>query len=104
MISDVCLPRRVLEADTIVVSFGLENLNALAGRSSTLTNLEMIDCRKLEGTNHDKNLEIHVGRNSRIMKSILGSKDYHEQHSHLPGVAVDWIFFDICLGFFFGLM
>ena len=35
------------------------------------------------GTDRDKKLEIHVGRNSRIMKSILGSKDYHEQHSHL---------------------
>ena len=43
----------------------------------------MIDCRKLEGTDRDKNLEIHVGRNSRIMKSFLGSKDYHELHSHL---------------------
>ena len=42
----------------------------------------MIDCRKLDGTDRDKNLEIHVGRNSRIMKSILGfsgSKDHHEQ-------------------------
>ena len=36
-----------------------------------------MDCRKLDGTDQDKNLEIHVGRNSRITKSILGSKDYH---------------------------
>ena len=43
----------------------------------------MIDCRKLDSTDRDKNLEIHVGRSSRIMKSILGSKDYQELHSHL---------------------
>ena len=28
-------------------------------------------------------MEIHVGRNSRIMKCMLASKDYREQHSHL---------------------
>ena len=32
----------------------------------------MIDCRKLNGTDRDKKVEIHVGRNSRIMKSIFG--------------------------------
>ena len=43
----------------------------------------MTDCRKLDGTDQDKNPEIHVGRNSKIMTSILGSKDHHERHSHL---------------------
>ena len=43
--------------------------------------LWMIDCTKLDGTDRDKNLEIHVGRNSRITKSILGSKDCHGLHS-----------------------
>ena len=32
----------------------------------------MIDHEKLDGSDQDENLEIHVGRNSRIMKSILG--------------------------------
>ena len=32
----------------------------------------MVDYRKLDGTDQDKNLEMHVGRDS-----------YHEQHSHL---------------------
>ena len=43
----------------------------------------MIDCTKLDGTDRDKNLEIHGGRNSRIMKSFLGSKEYHELHKDL---------------------
>ena len=42
-----------------------------------------VDCRELDGADQDKNLEIHVCRNSRIMKSILGSEDFHEQHRHL---------------------
>ena len=37
MIGAVRLPKRVLEADTIIVSCGLEILNILPGRSSTLT-------------------------------------------------------------------
>ena len=48
--------------------------------------LWMIDCRKLDGTDRDKKLEIHVGRNSRIMKSILGSKDY-ELHNLFVGTS-----------------
>ena len=40
-----------------------------------------MDDRLQGGTDRDKKLEIHVGRNSR-MKSILGSKDYHELHNH----------------------
>ena len=43
----------------------------------------MIDCRKLDDPEHDVKLGIHVGRNPRIMRSILGSKDYHELHSRL---------------------
>ena len=38
----------------------------------------MIDCRKLDGSDQDKNMATQVSPNSRIMKSILGSKDYHE--------------------------
>ena len=45
--------------------------------------LWMIDCRKLDVTDRDKTLEIHVVRNSRIKTSILGSKDYHELHNHV---------------------
>ena len=43
----------------------------------------MIDCRKLDDPEHDVKPGIHVGRNPRIMRSILGSKDYHELHSRL---------------------
>ena len=32
----------------------------------------IIDCEKLDFSDQDKNLEIHAGRNSRIMKSIFG--------------------------------
>ena len=115
MIGDVCLPRRVLEADTIIVSCGPEILNVLPGQSSTLNSggshdelataadydkfvecfennytgvcggrsVWLVDCGKLDGTDQDKNLKMDVGRNSRIMKSFLGSKDYHEQQGHL---------------------
>ena len=102
MIGDVRLPRRVLEADTIIVSCGLENfertslskaahpqirsLDELATvadydkfaesfennntEACNARSLWMIDCRKLDGTDRDP------GRNSWIMKSVLGSKDY----------------------------
>ena len=43
----------------------------------------MIDCEKLDDSDQDKNLELHAGRNLRIMVSTLGSKDYHEQEGHL---------------------
>ena len=43
----------------------------------------MIDCRELDDSDQDKDLEMHVGRNSRIRKSFLGSKDDHEQQRHL---------------------
>ena len=103
----------MLEADTIIVSCGLINVERTSwstqgthkfGRShdelaTAAHNDEfdesfegnfpgvcdgrsvwMVHCRKLDGSDQNKNLEMHVGRNSRIMKSILGSKDYHEQH------------------------
>ena len=43
----------------------------------------MVDYEKQDDSDQDKNLEMHSGRNSRAMKSILGSKDHHEQHRHL---------------------
>ena len=43
----------------------------------------MIDYETLDDSDQDRNLEIHAGRNLRIMESISGSKDYHEQHRHL---------------------
>ena len=103
MIGDVRLPRRVLEADAIIASCLLEKFERTSWsrqhahkfegsddelatvadydkfaesfennytRVSDARSLWMIDCRK----HRDKKLEIHVGRNSRIMKSILGSK------------------------------
>ena len=45
--------------------------------------LRMIDCRELGDPDCYKNLGIHVGRNPRIMRSTLGSKDYHELHRRL---------------------
>ena len=48
----------------------------------------MIDCRKLDGTDRDKKLEIHVGRNSRIMKSILGSKDYELDNLFVGNITI----------------
>ena len=116
MIGDVRLPRRVLEADTIIVSCGLENFERTSwskqhthkfkGSHNELAevadydkfaesfennypevcdarSLWVIDCGKLDGSDRDKNLEVQVGPNSRIMKSILGSKDFHVQHTHL---------------------
>ena len=43
----------------------------------------MIDCRKFDDLDCDKRLRIHVGRNPRIMRSIMESKNYHELHSRL---------------------
>ena len=41
----------------------------------------MIDCRKFDDSGCDKSLRIHVGRNPRIMRSIMESKNYHELHT-----------------------
>ena len=65
--------------EKFVESFEDNYLGVCDGRS-----VWMIDCRKLDGSDQDENLEILVGRNSRIHELIfLGSKDQHEQHSHL---------------------
>ena len=42
--------------------------------------LWMIDCRMFDDPECDKSLRIHVGRNQRIMRSIMDSKNYHEIH------------------------
>ena len=41
----------------------------------------MIDWRKFDDPDSDKSLRKHIGRNLRIMKSIMESKNYHELHS-----------------------
>ena len=41
----------------------------------------MIDCRKFDDPDCDKSLKIDVGRNPRIMRSTMESKNYHELHS-----------------------
>ena len=62
--------------DKFLESFEDNSAGVCDGRS-----VWMIDCRKLDNSDHDENPGIHVGRNSRIMRSIFGSKDYHELHS-----------------------
>ena len=41
----------------------------------------MTDCRELYDPECDKNPRIHIGRNPRIMRSALRSKNYQELHS-----------------------
>ena len=43
----------------------------------------MIDCRKFDDPGRDKSLRNHIGRNPRIMKSIMESKNYHELQRRL---------------------
>ena len=43
----------------------------------------MADCRELDDPDCDEKPGIHVGRNPRIMRSTIRSKDYHELHSRL---------------------
>ena len=45
----------------------------------------MIDCREFDDPDSDKSLRKHSGRNLRITKSIMESKNYHELHSRLCG-------------------
>ena len=42
-----------------------------------------IDCRKFDDPDNDRRLRKHIGRNPRILKSILESKNYHALHSRL---------------------
>ena len=43
----------------------------------------MIDWRKFDDPGRDKSLRNHIGRNPRIMKSIMESKNYHELQRRL---------------------
>ena len=43
----------------------------------------MIDCKKFDDPDRKKSLRNHMGRNPRITKSIMESKNYHELHSRL---------------------
>ena len=43
----------------------------------------MIDCRKFHNPDSNKRVRKHIGRNPRITKSIMRSKNYHELHSRL---------------------
>ena len=60
-------PATVADYDKFLDSFEDSYPGACDGRSVWL-----IDCEKIDGSDQDKNLEIHVGRNSTIMKSIFG--------------------------------
>ena len=60
-------PATVADYDKFLESFEDKYPGACDGRS-----VWMIDYEKLDGSDQDKNLEIHVGRNSRIIKSISG--------------------------------
>ena len=43
----------------------------------------MLDCRKFDDPDCSKGLRTHIGRNPRIMRSIMESKNHHELHSRL---------------------
>ena len=51
--------------------------------SSTRRKTTTIDCRKFDDPDKDRSLRKHIGRNPKIMKSILESEKYHELHSRL---------------------
>ena len=42
-----------------------------------------IDCRKFDDPDNDRSLRKHIGRNPKIMKSILESGNFHELHGRL---------------------
>ena len=71
-------PATMADYDKFLASFEDNHPGACDGRSVWVVYFE-----KLDEFDHDKNREIHACRNLRIMESILGSKDYHEQHRHL---------------------
>ena len=66
--------------DKFVDSFDDNCPGVCNGRSIWMT-----DCRKFDDTDCDKSLRIHVGRNPRIMRSIMESKNHHDLHSRLHG-------------------
>ena len=43
----------------------------------------MIDCRRFDDPDSGKSLRTHVGRNPRIMKSVMESEEHHELHRRL---------------------
>ena len=43
----------------------------------------MIDCRKFDDPDSNVNLRKHIGRNPRITRSIIESKNYNEPHRRL---------------------
>ena len=64
--------------DMFVDSFEDNYLGVCNGRS-----ICVIDCRKFDDPDCDTSLRTHIGRNPRIMRSIMESKNYHELHSRL---------------------
>ena len=50
-----------------------------------------IDCRKFDDPDNDRSLTKHIGRNSKIMKSILESENHHALHSRLYD-GMHWLF------------
>ena len=51
-----------------------------------------IDCRKFDDPDKDRSLKKHIGRNPKIMQSILESENYHARHSRLYD-GMHWFFF-----------
>ena len=43
----------------------------------------MIDCRKFDDPDNDKSLRKHIGRNPKIMKSMLDPENDHALHGRL---------------------
>ena len=70
-------PATMADYDKFLESFEDDYPGACDDRS-----VWMIDYEKFDDSDRDKNLKIHADRNSRIMKSFLGFKDYCEQHRH----------------------
>ena len=64
--------------DKCVDSFEDNDPETCNGRS-----IWMIDCRKFDDPDSIVNMRKHIGRNPRIMRSIMESKNYHELHSRL---------------------
>ena len=63
------------DCDKFVRSFEDKYRGKCDGRS-----ISMIDCRKFDDLGNDKSLREHIGRNPKIVKSILESENDHPLH------------------------
>ena len=109
------IPRSVLQADTIAVSswsthrrhefWGThEELHTREDHDKSVRSFKdsytgmcdgrsiwTIDCRKFDDPDNERSLTKHIGRNSKIMKSILESENHHALHSRLYDGML-WLF------------